>query len=110
VDKIRLRSGKFLPALIFALISIICIMAGWLIGTLTAGNHPSAYEGVKGGVLGLIIGSILGFSSFGFVIGWAWRKKYPNFQNKHLILLVFGWMFTPVIMFIIYIISIIIRR
>ncbi len=117
MNKGQMKIMKFLPAIIFALVAATCIMTGWLIGTSLGGSFPeiwfdssSAPEwfepstaratgegGVRGGLLGLIIGSFFSFGSFGLMTAWVWRKKYPNMSRKHSLLLVLGWMFIPVV-------------
>ncbi len=123
MSKSKLRLVRFLPALIFALVPTISIMTGWSMGTTMGGANPenqidpltqeivkqgllpadtissqaAGQGGVSGGLWGLVLGSFLSFGGFGFVIAWAWRRKYPNLQLSQSLLLVLGWMFVPVI-------------
>jgi hypothetical protein len=93
MSKNQLLFEKFLPVLIFFLVSFVCIMAGWRIGT---GVRWVSYNAViRGVLLGLMLGSFLGFGSFGIATGWIWRKRYPNLRFKHFLLLTLGWMVIP---------------
>ena len=93
MSKNQLLFEKFLPVLIFFLVSFVCIMAGWRIGT---GVRWVSYNAViRGVLLGLMLGSFLSFGSFGIATGWIWRKRYPNLRFKHFLLLTLGWMVIP---------------
>lgn len=87
---------KLLPALFFSLISLGAIMTGWQIGTFTYSGDHIAKGGIRGGLLGLIIGSFLSFGSFGIAIGWIWRQRYPTLGIQHFLILILGWMVIPI--------------
>ena len=115
----KFQSVRFLSALIFTFASTICIMAGWYIGTnlgrfnpelwvdtnfmpfvTDASSQAAGQGGVSGGLWGLVIGSFLGFGGLGLVTAWTWRRKYPNIELRHSLLLVLGWMFVPVVILV----------
>jgi hypothetical protein len=119
MTKNKFQAIRFLPGLIFTLVSTICIMAGWQIGTnlgrsnpqidpiaqglieqgLLASDSPTSQSagqgGVSGGLLGLILGCFFSFGSFGWFTAQVWKRKYLQMKVKHSQMLVFGWMFFP---------------
>jgi len=94
----QLRLAKWLSVLSFVIIAPTLVMAGWVIGSsLVHSKYEAASLGVSAGLLGLILGSFLSFSSLGLITGWVWSQKYSNLRLKHWLLLVLGWMVIPAI-------------
>lgn len=126
MNKNRFKLARFLPSLIFVLVATSSIMTGWLIGTNmgrsnpknqndpltqdlvkqgllpaeTATSQAAGQGGVSGGLWGLVLGAFLSFGGFGLVTAWEWRKKYSKMELRHSLLLVLGWMFIPVTIFL----------
>ena len=102
MNKKQLRFVKFLPAQFFILIGLVCIMAGWLMGSLGWFDFHSLSDyaeeaRVRGALWGLIFGDFLSFGSMGLVTAWIWRKRYPNLSRAHAVYLMLGWIVIPII-------------
>jgi hypothetical protein len=93
-------STRYEPALIFVLISFVCILTGWQIGISGGSSSRIVEDGIRGVLLGLILGSFLSFSSFGLATGWIWQQRYPDLGFKHFLILTLGWMVIPISMFL----------